>query len=73
VGSALDDFARGVAAMPRPALGDHPVVLRGSSATSIRCVPGFASVQLLQPIDDFVRRYAVAADVVSRLVTDGAR
>ena len=37
-------------------------------------VPGFASVQLLQPIDDFVRRYRGGGWTSYRaLVTDGAR
>ncbi|MBK8058349.1 MAG: hypothetical protein IPK33_10880 [Gemmatimonadetes bacterium] len=37
-------------------------------------VPGFASVRLLQPIDDFVRRYRGGGWTSYRaLVTDGAR
>jgi hypothetical protein len=73
---AFDDFARGVAAMPRD---QRSVIIRSYFGRQFGdqhplAVPGFASVQLLQPIDDFVRRYRGGGWTSYRaLVTDGAR
>ncbi len=73
---AFDAFARGVAALPRD---ERSVIIRSYFGRQFGdlhplAVPGFVSVQLLQPFDDFVRRYRRGGWTSYRaLVTDGAR
>lgn len=72
----FDTYARNVARLPRE---PHAVIIRSWFGRQFGdqhplAVPGYASAQLLQPVDDFVRRHGAGGWRSYReLVTRGAR